>query len=359
MKEIQAKRANGTETTIGLLVLGKCDDAFGGHNMKLPRRTFLKFAGAAVAAPAFTRVATAQAYPSRSITMVVSAAAGGPVDVAARIIAERMGTSLGQSIIIENVGGADGSIGVGRVARARPDGYTISHGIMSQQVLNGAFYSLPYDVLNDFAPIAPLAKASLILVGRKDLSAKDLHELVVWLKANPNKVSAAVATVGVRLLEMNFQKETGTKFTLVPYRGSAPAMQDLLAGQIDLLVDGLRTSLPLVRAGSIRPFAVTSDKRLAVAPDIPTFAEMGFPALSYSEWTALFAPRGTPSDVIGKLNAAAVEALADPKVRTRLGEFGNEIFPHDQQRPENLGALVKADAEKWWPLIKEFGIGAE
>jgi tripartite-type tricarboxylate transporter receptor subunit TctC len=327
--------------------------------MKLPRRTFLKFAGAAVAAPAFTRVATAQTYPSRPITMVVSATAGGPVDVTARIVAERMGTSLGQSIIIENVSGADGSIGVGRVARARPDGYTISYGIKATHVLNGAFYSLPYDVLNDFAPIAPLFKASLIIVGRKDLPAKDLHELVVWLKANPNKVSAAVATAGIRLLAMNFQKETGTKFTLVPYRGSAPAMQDLLAGQIDLLVDGLRTSLPLVRAGSIRPYVVTGDKRLAVAPDIPTFPEMGFPSLSLSEWTALFAPRGTPSDVIGKLNAAAVEALADPKVRARIGEFGAEIFSHDQQRPENLGALVKADAEKWWPLIKEFGIGAE
>jgi tripartite-type tricarboxylate transporter receptor subunit TctC len=327
--------------------------------MKLRRRTFLKFAGAAVAAPAFSKIATAGTYPSRPITMVVPYAAGGPVDVAARIVAERMGTSLGQSIIIENVGGADGSIGVGRVARARPDGYTISCGIKATHVLNGAFYSLPYDVLNDFAPIAPLAKASLIIVGRKDLPAKDLHELVVWLKANPNKVSAAATTVGIRLLEMNFQKETGTKFTLVPYRGSAPAIQDLLAGQIDLLIDGLRTSLPLVRAGSIRPFVVTGDKRLAMAPDIPTFAELGFPSLSYSEWIGLFAPRGTPSDIIGKLDTAAVEALADPKVRARIGEFGAEIFPHDQQRPETLGAMVKADAEKWWPLIKEFGIGAE
>jgi tripartite-type tricarboxylate transporter receptor subunit TctC len=327
--------------------------------MKLPRRTFLKFAGAAVAAPAFTRVATAQTYPSRPITMVVPTAAGGPVDVTARIIAERMGTSLGQSIIVENVGGADGSIGVGRVARARPDGYIISYGIKATHVLNGAFYSLPYDVLNDFAPIAPLSKASLIMVGRKDLPAKDLHELIVWLKANSNKMSAAVATAGIRLLAMNFEKETGTKFTLVPYRGTAPALQDLLAGQIDLLVDGLRTSLPLVRAGSIRPYVVTGDKRLAVAPDIPTFAEMGFPSLSYSEWAGLFAPRGTPSDIIGKLNAAAVEALADPKVRARIGEFGNEIFPHDQQRPETLGALVRAGAEKWWPVIKEFGIKAE
>jgi len=327
--------------------------------MKLPRRTFLQFAGAAMAVPPFSRVAAAETYPSRPITLIVPFAAGGPTDVVARIVAEGMRTSLGQSIIIENVGGADGSIGVGRVARARPDGHTISYGLLSTQVLNGAFYSLPYDLLNDFVPIAPLFRTALIIVGRKDLPPKDLHELVVWLKANPNKVSWGIVIVGIRLLAMNFQKETGTKVTFVPYRGTAPAMQDLLAGQIDLLLDSPRTSISLVRAGSIRPYVVTGDNRLAVAPDIPTFAELGFPALSYSEWTGLFAPRGTPSEIVGKLNVAAVEALADPKVRARIGEFGAEIFPHDQQRPEKLSALVKADAEKWWPLIKEFGIGAE
>jgi tripartite-type tricarboxylate transporter receptor subunit TctC len=327
--------------------------------MRLLRRQFLHLAAGAVALPAVSRFTWAQAYPTRPITMIVPYAAGGPTDVAARIVAEAMRASLGQPVIVENVGGADGSIGVGRAARAGPDGYTIHYGLMSTQVLNGAFYSLPYDVLNDFAPIAPLYKTALIIVGRKDLRAKDFHELVVWLNTNPNKVSAAVMSAGIRFLAMYFQKETGTKFTLVPYRGTAPAMQDLVAGQIDLLFDSPRTSLPLVRAGSIRPYVVTGDTRLAVAPDIPTFAEMGFPALSYSEWLGLFAPRGTPSEIISKLNAAAVEALADPTVRARIGEFGAEIFPHDQQRPETLGALVKADAEKWWPLIKEFGIRAE
>src|SRR5215467_7237787 len=183
--------------------------------MKLPRRQFLHLAAGAVALPAVSRFAWAHAYPTRPITMIVPYAAGGPTDVAARIVAEAMRASLGQPVIVENVAGADGSLGVGRAARARPDGYTIDFGILSTHVLNGAFYSLPYDVLNDFVPIAPLYRTALIIVGRKDLPPKDFHELVVWLKANPNKASAAVVTVGFRFLAMNFQKETGTKFTLV------------------------------------------------------------------------------------------------------------------------------------------------
>jgi tripartite-type tricarboxylate transporter receptor subunit TctC len=245
--------------------------------------------------------------------------------VVGRIMAERMRSSLGQPVIIENVTGADGSIGVGRAARATPDGYTIDIGPMSLHVLNGAFYSLPYDVLNDFAPIAALHRSALIIPARKTMPAKDLRELIAWLKANPNKASAAVVTIGGRLLATVFQKETGTQFVLVPYRGVAPAMQDLVAGHIDLLFfDSPRTSLPLVRAGTIKAYAMTSDTHLAAAPDIPTFAEMGLPALSYSEWTELFAPRGTPRDIIDRLNAAAVEALADPAVRSRIIEFGAE-----------------------------------
>jgi tripartite-type tricarboxylate transporter receptor subunit TctC len=327
--------------------------------MKLPRRTFLRFAGAAVALPAFSKIATPGTYPSRPITLIVPYAAGGPTDVAARIVAEAMGGSLGQPVIVENVAGADGSLGVGRVARARPDGYTIDYGLLSSHVLNGAFYSLPYDLSNDFTPIVALYKTAVIIVGRKNLTAKDFRELIAWLMANPNNTSMAVVAVGARFLATYLQRETGTKFTLVPYRGVAPAMQDLVASQIDLLVDSPRTSLPLVRAGTIKAYVVTSDMRLAVAPGIPTFAEMGLPSLSYSEWTGLFAPRGTPSDIIGRLNAAAMGALADPMVRARIGEFGAEIFPRERQTPEALGALVKADAEKWWPLIKEFGIKAQ
>src|SRR5262245_32848144 len=327
--------------------------------MKLPRRNFLHLAAGAVALPAVSRLAWAQAYPMRPITMIVPFPPGSAIDVTGRVLAERMRGSLGQPIIIENIGGAGGSLGTGRVARAKPDGYTIDIGILSTHVLNGAFYSLPYDLLNDFAPISPLYAIAAILYARKTMPARDLRELIDWLRANPNKASAAIAITGYHLLMAFFQKGTATQFTLVPYRGSAPAMQDLVAGQIDLSFYG-PDALPLVRAGSIKAYAVTGDTRLAQAPDIPTFGEMGLPAVSsYSGWFGLFAPKSTPKDIIGTLNAAAVEALADPAVRSRLADLGMETFPRDQQTPEALGARVKADAEKWWPLIKEFGIKGE
>jgi len=326
--------------------------------VKLPRRTFLQFAGAAAVGPAFSRLATAQAYPARPITMIVPFPPGGSTDVIGRVLAERMKWSLGQPIIIENASGANGSIGTGRAARARPDGYTIDLGLLGTHVLNGAFYSLPYDVLNDFEPILPLCTTPIVLFARKMMPAKDLHELIAWLKANSEKASAGIVTVGLQLIAARFQQETGTHLAMVPYRGTAPAMQDLVAGQIDLFVE-TPAQLPLVRAGSIKAYAVTSDTRLAQAPDIPSFAEMGLPALSYSPWFGLFAPRRTPKDVIGKLNAAAVEALADPAVRSRLADLGMDILQRERQTPDALGALVKADAEKWWPLIKEFNIKAE
>jgi len=323
-----------------------------------PRRQFLRLAVGAAAVPAVSRIAWAQAYPTRPITMIVSAAAGSATDLTGRLVADRMRASLGQPIIIENVGGADGSIGVGRAARARPDGYTIDLGFQGNHVLNGAVYSLQYDVLKDFAPISPLVRSSNVLFARKTMPAKNLNELIAWLKANPNKASAAVTAVGPRLVAAFFQKETGTQFTLVPYRGNAPAAQDLAAGQIDLWFGG-PDQLPLMRAGSIKGYAVTSDQRMAVASDIPTFAEMGLPTLSFSNWMGLFAPKGTPKDTIEKLNGAAVDALADQTVRSRLADLGQEIFTREQQTPEALGALQKADAEKWWPIIKELGIKAE
>jgi tripartite-type tricarboxylate transporter receptor subunit TctC len=227
---------------------------------------------------------------------------------------------------------------------------------LGTHVLNGALYSLRYDVLNDFAPISPLVTTRFVLFARRTMPAKDLHELIAWLKANPNNASAGIAFGGPHLLTAIFQKETGTRFALVPYRGAV--VQDLVAGQIDLVFDTL-LQWPLVRAGSIRAYVVTSDTRSALAPDIPTFAEMGLPALSYSAWGALFAPKGTPRDIIGKLNAASVEALADPAVRSRFADLGSEIFPREQQTPEALGALQKADIEKWWPIIKELGIKAD
>jgi tripartite-type tricarboxylate transporter receptor subunit TctC len=290
--------------------------------------------------------------------MIVPAAAGGPTDAVGRVLAERMRQFLGQPIIIENVAGADGSIGVGRAARARSDGYTIDLGSSSTHVLNGAFYSLRYDLLNDFAPISPLATFSQVLFARKTMPAKDLRELIAWLKANPNKASAGFSTAGLRLVTTWFLKETGTQFALVPYRGGPSSMHDLLAGQIDLLFFGLDL-LPLMRAGSVKAYAVTGDTRLVLAPDIPTFAEMGLPGVSYSGWFGLFAPKGTPTDIIGKLNAAAVEALADPAVRSRFVELGFEIFPSEQQTPKALGALQKVQIEKWWPIIKELKIKAE
>jgi tripartite-type tricarboxylate transporter receptor subunit TctC len=213
-------------------------------------------------------------------------------------------------------------------------------------------------VLNDFAPISPLVTGSVVLYGRKTIPEKDLNGLIDWLRANPNKASAGVITVAFRLLTALFQKETRTQFVLVPYRGSAPQMQDLLAGQIDLFFD-TEIQLPLARAGSIKAYAVASDTRLALAPDLPTFAEMGLPGLSVSAWLGLFAPRGTPKDIIGKLNTATVEALSDPAVRSRLIDFGKQVVPRARQTPEALGALQKAEVEKWWPLIKEFGIKAE
>jgi tripartite-type tricarboxylate transporter receptor subunit TctC len=330
-----------------------------GDAMRLPRRLFLQLAAGAGALPAVVRFAWAQTYPSRPITMIVPFPAGGPTDMIGRVLADRMRDSLGQPVIIENVTGADGSIGAGRVARAKPDGYTIELGIRGTHVLNGALYSLPYDVLNDFAPILPLATTPAVLFARKTMPANDLRGLIAWLKANPGKASTGIYTVGLRIWLAFFQKETGTRFALVPYRGTAPAIQDLIAGHIDMVID-TPLQLPLVRAGSIKAFVVTSETRLASAPDIPTGAETELPWLSsLTGWFGLFAPRGTPKDIIGKLNAAAVQALADPAARSRFADFGMETFPREKQTPEALGALVKADAEEWLPLIKEFGIKAE
>jgi tripartite-type tricarboxylate transporter receptor subunit TctC len=225
-------------------------------------------------------------------------------------------------------------------------------------VRSSAFYSLPYDVLSDFAPISPLVETAVVLFARNSIPANNLNELIVWLKANPNKATAGIAAAISHLTAAFFRKETGTQFTLVPYRTANIAMQDLVAGQIDLVFT-TPDRLALMRAGSTKAFAVTTDTRLAVAPEIPTFGEMGVPALSLSTWFALFAPKGTPSNVIGKLNETAVAALTDSTVRSRLIQLGMEIFPHERLTPQSLAAMQKADAEKWWPIIKELGIKAE
>jgi tripartite-type tricarboxylate transporter receptor subunit TctC len=311
-----------------------------------PRRQFLRLAVGAAALPTLSCTPDTQSYPSRPITMIVPFPAGGALDTIGRIVAEPMKGLIGQPMIIENVSGADGSLGVGRAARAQADGYTIVLGLKDTNVLNGAFYSLPYDVLNDLAPISLLGTSPVVLFGRKTLPARGLDELIAWLKANPTKASAGIQTIGYRVRAVLFQKETGTQFTFVSYRGSAPAMPDLLAGQIDLLFDA-PSQLQLMQSGSIQAYAVTGDTRFAQASGIPTFSEMGLPALSDSLWFGLFAPRGTSREIIGRLNAAAVAALANPTVRSRLIDLGYEIFPRERQTPEALRALVTADAEKW------------
>jgi len=324
-------------------------------------REFLRLAAGAAALPASSLVVWAQAYPTRPITMVVAFAAGGSGDTIMRIVADHMRSTLGQTIVIENVGGAAGSIGVGRAARAAPDGYMLSYGNWATHVLNGAVYALNYDVLKDFEPISIVSTESIAIVGRKSLPADDLKGLIGWLKANPGKASAGTTGSGGvgHVIGVFFQQETGTKFEFVPYRGLAPAMQDMIAGQIDIMFDTAANSMPQVRSGNVKGFAVTAKARLAVAPDLPTADEAGLPGFYMSNWRGLWAPKGTPADVIAKLNGAVRNAMADQAVRKRLIELGQELLPAEQLTPEALGALQRAEIERWWPLIKAAGIKAQ
>jgi tripartite-type tricarboxylate transporter receptor subunit TctC len=305
--------------------------------------------------------AAAQGYPSRPITMIVPFAAGGVTDIVARIVSDRMKPSLGQPVIVENVSGAGGTIGVTRLFRAAPDGYTLAVGQWTSHVGAGAMYPVPFDYLNDFEPVSMLTTAPLWIIGRNNLPASNLKELIAWLKANPDKASAATTGLGsgIHMCLVYFQNMTGTKFPLAPYRGAAPLMQDMLAGQIDLSCPEAGQTLPQYRAGSIKAYAVLAEKRWFKAPDVPTIDEAGVPGLHMPFWHGLWAPKGTPPDLIAKLNAAVVDALADATVRARLRELGHEIVPPDQQTPEALHAYHKAEIEKWWPIIKAANIKPE
>jgi tripartite-type tricarboxylate transporter receptor subunit TctC len=329
--------------------------------MNIPRRGFLRLSAGAAVLPATSRIVRSETYPVRPITLVVGASAGGPTDTIGRIITERMRMSLGTTIVIENNGSAAGSIAHGRVARASPDGYTLSLGHWGTHVVNGAVYSLTYDVYKDFEPVALISSNPYLMVGRLTLPADDLRGLVGWLKANP--VTATQGTSGAgspgHIGGIMLQSILGVTWQFIPYRGANPVMQDLVAGQFDFTFTPPDQGMPQIRAGRIKVFAVSAKQRLGIAPDVPTTDEAGLPGFYLSYWHGLWAPRGTPKDVVAKLSAAVADALADQGVRQRLAELGQQVYPREQQTPEGLAALQKADIDKWWPMIKAANIRAE
>ena len=302
--------------------------------------------------------ANAQTYPSRPITLVVPFPPGGSTDVVARIMAERMRPILGQSVVIENVGGAGGSIAVGRIARATPDGYSIDIGQWDTHV-GSVIYNLTYDLQKDFEPIGLISINPQLMVAKKALPADDLKGLVAWMKANPGKALFVNQNAAAQVTGILFQQATGTQVQFIPYRGAGPAMTDLISGQVDLLVVQAAAALPQVRAGTIKALANLSPRRSSAVPDIPTSDEGGVPGLYASGWFGFFAPKGTPKDVIAKLNSAMVQTLADPAVRARFTELGLDIAAREQQTPAGLAAFHKAEIDKWWPIIKAANIKAD
>jgi tripartite-type tricarboxylate transporter receptor subunit TctC len=307
-----------------------------------------------VASLALGGPARADSFPSHPITIVVPFSAGGPTDAMARILSERMHAELGQTILIENVTGAAGSLGVGRVVRAAPDGYTISIGHLGTHVANGAIYKLGYDLVTDLEPVVLLPSNPMIIVSTNAVPAKSLKELVAWLKAKPTPPTAGTAGAGSgsHIAGLYFENVTGINLQYVPYRGTAPALTDLVAGQIDVIIDQTSNSIAQVRAGTIRAYAVTDDKRVASASEIPTTDEAGLSGLHMTLWSGLWVPKDTPKDVVAKLNAAAVDAMNDPAVRKKFEDLGLQMPPQDQLTPEALGAWQKAEIAKWWPMIK-------
>ena len=329
--------------------------------MKLARRRFLQLTAGPAAMSAMSRTASAQAYPARPITMIVPFAAGGPTDVIGRVMAERMRQSLGQTVIVENTTGAGGTAGAGRLARSAPDGYTIGIGQNGSHVITGATYAnLPYDLLKDFEPLTLLCITPFMVVSKAGVPAGDLKSFIAWLKANPNRTVGTAGQGSIsHVCGLIFQNATQTQLQFVPYRGIAPAMQDVVAGQIDVIISDPVATLQHVRAGKIKAYAVCANTRLPSAPDLPTVDEAGLPGYHVALWHGLWMPRGTPKPIMDKLHAAAVEALADPAVRSKLEALGQDIYPRDRQTPDALRAQQKSEIEKWWPIIKAGNIKVE
>jgi tripartite-type tricarboxylate transporter receptor subunit TctC len=304
--------------------------------------------------------AQAQSFPSRPITIIAPFPAGGPLDVIARVIAEPMRDVLGQPVLVENVPGAGGNLGIGRLARSEPDGYTVGIGQWSTHVVNPVTYTLPYDV-REMEPVALLTITPQLIIARKDFPAKDIKELVAWLKANPDKATSGTvgAAGGAQVSAVYFQKETGTTFRFIPYKGGGPAVQDMVAGRLDLMFDQAANALGPVRAGTVKAYAVMSKERWQALPDVPSIDESGTPGLYVAYWHGMWAPKGTPKDVVAKLSAAVIHALADAEVKKRLSVVGHDVMPPDQQSAQALAAYHKSEIAKWWPIIKASGLKAQ
>ncbi|AMN44853.1 tripartite tricarboxylate transporter substrate-binding protein [Rhodoplanes sp. Z2-YC6860] len=327
----------------------------------LTRRKLLAGLSSTLVSVRTVAAASAAAYPTRPITVIVPFPAGGPTDIIARVVSEKMSAHLAQPIIVENITGAAGTIGAGRVAHAVPDGYTLCVGFLGTHVLNGAVYKLDYDIVKDFEPIALLASNPQLIVARKDLLARDLKELIAWLKANPGKATQGSAGIGspAHVSGAYFQQASGTTFQFAQYRGAAPAMQDLVGGHVDLMFDQPPNSLPNVRAGSIKALAVTAKARLPSAPDIPTVDEAGLPGFYISVWSGMWAPKGTPREIVSTLNRAVADALGHESVQSRLADLGQEVPPRDQQTAAALARYQAAEVDKWWPIVKSMNLKLE
>jgi tripartite-type tricarboxylate transporter receptor subunit TctC len=329
--------------------------------MKLPRRELLRLGAGVVAAPALSRIALADDYPSRRITMIVPFAAGALTDITGRLMAEGMQSALGQPIVVQNTTGADGTIAAGLAAHATPDGYTLLLGNWNTQVTNAPIYPLDYDVVKDFEPVIMAPEAPMVLLVNKATPANNLTEFIAWLKANPDKATFGTAGPGSPpdLLARLLRSQTNTQFSLVAYRGAAPAMQDVVAGHIDAVFITIAAAQPQVTAGTVKALGMTWQKRVTIAPEIPTMDEAGLHDFYFALWSALFAPRGTPKAIVDKLNAAAVKILADPAVRQKFEAQGCIIPSREEQTPDALRAYQKAEIEKWWPIVKAAGIKPE